>query len=203
MRIERTFKTITGNRASDRFVNSTFIAIGPEDHPLHLLVYRGEAHREFLIGLDFDLKPQAMQVRRERGRMVVKPAEVGKGSDTRLAMLPAWESAGWDEWVDIELQTHELDAVALMEGFLATAAGRAFLLGEEKKEEKPEAVSAQPDRLIEADGWWFRLTVERGRWAVYALGKNREACGEWIGTVDEPTEEAVIEASIRFSEACE
>ena len=200
---ERTFNVFTGNAASDRFCNSTYVEAGTAEQPVRLLLFRGESHREFMIELDSGFKPVAMQVRRERGRMVERPTEVGKGSCTRLAMLPAWESAGWDEWTAIELKTHELDAPALMEGFLATKEGRDFLFGIEKKKEEPKKVPAQPDRLIEIDGYWFRAVVERGSWSVYALGRNRDALGEWIGTVEEPTKEEIIEADARFAEACE
>lgn len=200
---ERTFNVFTGNAASDRFCNSTYVEAGTAEQPVRLLLFRGESHREFMIELDSGFKPVAMQVRRERGRMVERPAEVGKGSCTRLAMLPAWESAGWDEWTAIELKTHELDAPALMEGFLATKEGRDFLFGTEKKKEEPKKVPAQPDRLVEIDGYWFRAVVERGSWSVYALGRNRDALGEWIGTVEEPTKEEIIEADARFAEACE
>lgn len=200
---ERTFNVFTGNAASDRFCNSTYVEAGTAEQPVRLLLFRGESHREFMIELDSGFKPVAMQVRRERGRMVERPTEVGKGSCTRLAMLPAWESAGWDEWTAIELKTHELDAPALMEGFLATKEGRDFLFGIEKKKEEPKKVPAQPDRLVEIDGYWFRAVVERGSWSVYALGRNRDALGEWIGTVEEPTKEEIIEADARFAEACE
>lgn len=200
---ERTFNVFTGNAASDRFCNSTYVEAGTAEQPVRLLLFRGESHREFMIELDSGFKPVAMQVRRERGRMVDRPTEVGKGSCTRLAMLPAWESAGWDEWTAIELKTHELDAPALMEGFLATKEGRDFLFGIEKKKEEPKKVPAQPDRLVEIDGYWFRAVVERGSWSVYALGRNRDALGEWIGTVEEPTKEEIIEADARFAEACE
>ena len=200
---ERTFNVFTGNAASDRFCNSTYVEAGTAEQPVRLLLFRGESHREFMIELDSEFKPVAMQVRRERGRMVERPTEVGKGSCTRLAMLPAWESAGWDEWTAIELKTHELDAPALMEGFLATKEGRDFLFGIEKKKEEPKKVPAQPDRLVEIDGYWFRAVVERGSWSVYALGRNRDALGEWIGTVEEPTKEEIIEADARFAEACE
>ena len=135
---ERTFNVFTGNAASDRFCNSTYVEAGTAEQPVRLLLFRGESHREFMIELDSEFKPVAMQVRRERGRMVERPTEVGKGSCTRLAMLPAWESAGWDEWTAIELKTHELDAPALMEGFLATKEGRDFLFGIEKKKEEPK-----------------------------------------------------------------
>ena len=200
---ERTFNVFTGNAASDRFCNSTYVEAGTAEQPVRLLLFRGESHREFMIELDSGFKPVAMQVRRERGRMVERPTEVGKGSCTRLAMLPAWESAGWDEWTAIELKTHELDAPALMEGFIATKEGRDFLFGIEKKKEEPKKVPAQPDRLVEIDGYWFRAVVERGSWSVYALGRNRDALGEWIGTVEEPTKEEIIEADARFAEACE
>lgn len=200
---ERTFNVFTGNAASDRFCNSTYVEAGTAEQPVRLLLFRGESHREFMIELDSEFKPVAMQVRRERGRMVERPTEVGKGSCTRLAMLPAWESAGWDEWTAIELKTHELDAPALMEGFLATKEGRDFLFGNEKKKEEPKRVPAQPAKLIEIDGYWFRAVVEQGSWSVYALGRNRDALGEWIGTVEEPTKEKILEADARFAEACE
>lgn len=170
-----------------------------------LVTSAGVEHRLFKIVLDESLNVQGLLVKRERGHMVDAPVEVGKGSATRLAMLPQWQSDGWDDWVQIEPQTHELDAPAFVSALKESEAGLCFLEGR-VKEKKPEPVKIekQTDKILALpNGDRVRLSVERGEWAVYWLSSGNEECGEWIGTVKEPTSEACEAALEDFFANCE
>lgn len=170
-----------------------------------LVTSAGVEHRLFKIVLDESLNVQGLLVKRERGHMEDAPVEVGKGSATRLAMLPQWQSDGWDDWVQIESRTHELDAPAFVSILKESEAGLSFIEGR-VKEKKPEPVKVekQADRTVKLpSGSRVRLSVERGEWAVYWLSSENDECGEWIGTVKEPIPEACEAALEDFFANCE
>ena len=189
-------------RINDIVNSSTIEQAGPFKM---LVTSAGVEHRLFKIVLDKSLNVQGLLVKRERGHMVDAPVEVGKGSATRLAMLPQWQSDGWDDWVQIESRTHELDAPAFINAMKESEAGLSFLEGR-AKEKKPEPVKVekQADRIVVLpSGSRVRLSVERGEWAVYWLSSENDECGEWIGTVKEPTSEACEAVLEDFFANCE
>lgn len=184
-------------------INSSIIE---QAGPFKMLVTSaGVEHRLFKIVLDESLNVQGLLVKRERGHMVDAPVEVGKGSATRLAMLPQWQSDGWDDWVQIESRTYELDAPTFISALKESEVGLSFL-GGRVKEKKPEPVKVekQADRIVKlSSGSRVRLSVECGEWAVYWLSSENDECGEWIGTVKEPTPEACEAVLENFFANCE
>ena len=200
--MERIFETRTGIPAIDIFNGSSIEEAGP----FRMLTFRGAVHREFKMVLDESFKIQGILVRHEYGRMEDVPTEVGKGSDTRIAMLPAWQSEGWGEWTQVEGRPREFDPEETLSAFRETEIGRNFLMGiEPEKAPESAAVEPQEDRIVVLpEGGRCRLSVERGGWAVYWIGENENASfGEWIGSVSEPTPEACQEALNGFFENCE
>lgn len=199
--MERTFNIRTGISAIDCFNGSSIEEAGP----FRMLTFRGAAHREFKMVLDESFKIQGILVRHEFGRMENVPTEVGKGSDTRIAMLPEWQSEGWDEWTQVEGRPSEFDPEETLNAFKATEIGRNFLMGiEPVKAPEPAAVEPQEDRVIVLpEGDKCRVSVERGAWAVHWLANPGDEVGEWIGTVAEPTPEACQEVLNGFFANCE
>lgn len=187
---------------NDIIASSTVEQAGPFKM---LVTSAGVEHRLFKIVLDEDLNIQGLLVKRERGHMEDAPVEVGKGSCTRLAMLPQWQSDGWDDWVQIESRTHELDAPAFINALKESEAGLCFLEGRVKeKTPEPVQIEKQADRtVVLPSGSRVRLSVERGEWAVFWLSSENDDCGEWIGTVKEPTSEACEAALEDFFANCE